>query len=95
MSREQQAAFLQNADPLTKILVTGGASQFISAQGITSMQNAFDGFMSSANDPEMYNVPSYGWDKMSLADAFLTSLYAESLDPMQRRLIAAAVRDSI
>jgi hypothetical protein len=95
MSREQQAAFLQNADPLTKILVTGGASQILSAQDITNMQSIYDGFMGSANNGELYAIPSYGWDKFSLADAFRTSKFAEGMSLTQKNLVAAAVRDSI
>ena len=86
-------AFLETADPMSRIIVRGTQSQYIDPNMAGRMQESYQGFLDNLFE---LDVPSgqQRWDKVSASQAFRTSPFATQLSTTEKNLVEQAIRES-
>lgn len=93
-ARQQGGAmedFLRNADPITRIIVSGTQAGLVDPTSAGRMTNAYQSYLSNLGNPPRGQVK---WDASSAANAFVISPAATGLTDVEKRLIQQAIRDS-
>jgi len=85
-------AFLETADPMSRIIVRGTQSQYIDPNMAGRMQESYQGFLDNLFE---LDVPSgqQRWDKVSASQAFRTSPFATQLSTTEKNLVEQAIRE--